>query len=108
MAMPPNEKKLEPASFAAHASRGLIRDVGMRRKAMLALLFVAVVMSIAGSTVLRGMLSPREHVIAFFVFWIACGWFTLTALLLALYDLLAVGAQGRAERRALREKVKRA
>ena len=34
---PPNEKKLRLASFAIHASRGVIRDQKMRRKTMFAI-----------------------------------------------------------------------
>jgi len=50
---------------------------------------------------------PREHPGWFLLFWVACGWLTLTAFLLALFDLLMVRAQDRAARRILREKLDR-
>jgi hypothetical protein len=40
-------------------------------------------------------------------FWATCAWFTLTALLLALFDLLILRVQDRAARKILREKLKR-
>ena len=72
---------------------------------MFALLFVAVLMVITGATVLQGFLNPREHALRFILFWLACAWFTITSLLLALYDALLVRAQGRAARKTLKEEV---
>ncbi len=103
METPPKEKDLRLASFAAHAARGLIRNQGTRRTAMCVLLAVAALMLIAGSTILRELLEPREHVARFLLFWFVCAWFTVTALLLALLDLLLVRAQARAARRAIAE-----
>jgi len=50
---------------------------------------------------------PREHPGWFLLFWVTCAWLTLTAFLLALFDLLMVRAQDRAARRILREKLDR-
>jgi hypothetical protein len=66
-------------------------------------LLVAVVMLVAGLTVLRPWLNPHEHPWRFLFFWFVCAWETLLVLLLALFDLLLVRAQARAARRAIRE-----
>lgn len=102
----PEEKPLQTASFVVHATRGLIRDQTTRRKAMFILLIVALSMLLAGSTFLQAPLNPREHPFAFLLFWIACGWLTLTALLLALFDFLMVRLESRRDRRRLHESMK--
>jgi len=89
--------------FTIHATRGLLRDERSRRKMMGVSLVVAGVMLVAGLTVLRPWLNPREHPWRFIFFWFVCTWETLLVLLLALLDLLLVRAQARAERKALRE-----
>lgn len=103
METPPKETKLRMAPFVAHATRGLVRDQSTRRTVMCVLLAIAALMLVAGSTILRDFLEPREHVMRFLLFWLACAWFTVTALLLALLDLLLVRAQARAARRAIAE-----
>jgi hypothetical protein len=99
----PPEKNLRQVSFIAHATRGVIRDQRSRRKMMSALIVVALVMLITGSTFLQETLDPREHAVRFILFWIVCAWFTITALLLALYDALMIRAQGRAARKQLQQ-----
>jgi cytochrome bd-type quinol oxidase subunit 2 len=101
------EKKLRIASFAIHATRGLIRDHGIRRRVMLALLAGALVMLVSGTTFLSDALDAHEHAARYVVFWFACAWLTLAAVLLALFDALIVRAQGRAARRVLREQLAR-
>jgi len=64
-------------------------------------------MLFCGTTFLQPLLSPREHPGWFLFFWVTCAWLTLTAFLLALFDLLMVRAQDRAARRILREKLDR-
>jgi hypothetical protein len=105
---PEPEKRLKTGSFSAHAARGIIRDPSVRRKAMFALLFLAVLMVIAGSSVLRDFLDPREHAVRFILFWLACAWLTITAMLLALYDALMARKRARAAERMLREQLLRA
>ena len=100
---PPPEKNLRKASFVAHATRGIIRDQRSRRKAMSAVIVVALLMMIAGATLLQDALNPREHAVRFILYWLACAWFTLTALLLALFDALMLRAQARAARRKLQQ-----
>ena len=70
---------------------------------MLGTLVIAVVMVIAGSTVLHDFLNHREHALRFIAYWLTCAWFTIATLLLALFDTLMARAQGRAARRKLRE-----
>lgn len=96
------ERRLQFVSFILHATRGLVREPGVRRKLMLGAIVVAALLAFAGATFLSGFLNPREHLWRFILFWLACAWFTATALLLALFDVLMVRAQGRAARRALR------
>ena len=87
--------------FAAQASRGLVRDQRARRKMMLVSVVVAVLLAVAGSTFLEATLNPREHPVWFILFWLACAWMTVLAVLLALFDVLVVRAQARAARRGL-------
>ncbi len=61
----------------------------------------ALVLIVAGSTVLQDFLEPRQHTLAFIIFWAACAWLTVLALLLALFDLLIIRAEARAARKLL-------
>jgi hypothetical protein len=87
--------------FVIHATRGVIRDQTVRRKAMFFLMLAALLLLFSGSTFLASFLNPREHLGWALFFWITCIWLTLTALLLALYDLLMVRLAARAEQRLL-------
>ena len=73
---------------------------------MFVLILLALVLLLAGSTFLRAPLNPREHPLGFILFWAICGWLTLTAVLLAIFDLLIVRLQARREQRALRGNLK--
>jgi ABC-type multidrug transport system fused ATPase/permease subunit len=99
----PGEKPLRSVSFAVHATRGVIRDQTTRRKTMFVLLVTALVLLFLGSTFLAPLLNPREHLGWALTFWIVCVWLTLTALLLALFDVLILRAAARRAQRALRE-----
>jgi hypothetical protein len=99
----PSEKRLRTGPFAAHAARGIVRDQRTRRGVMGILLATAVVMIVLGSTLMEPWLTERGHLLWFFLFWAACGWLTVTALLLALFDILMVRAQARAARKAFRQ-----
>ena len=101
----PKEESFSVPSFATHATRGVIRDPRARRKTMFALLVIALLMVIMGTTLLQEILNPREHPVRFILFWLACGWLTITTLLLALFDVLLARAQSRAAQRALREQI---
>ena len=100
----PEEKPLRTASFVVHATRGVIRDQKTRRKAMFALVAIAFLFVVAGVLFLQSPLDPRAHPVWFILFWAACGWLTLTAILLAVFDLLMVKMEARKTERSLREK----
>ena len=70
---------------------------------MFVVLLIALFMMVGGSTFLTSALDPREHPPRFILFWLACAWVTVAALLLALFDLLMV----RRDARALRENLLR-
>ena len=97
-----DEKPLEAGAFVVHATRGVIRGRSSRRKMMIILLALALFLLVAGSTFLSSMLNPRAHLVLALIFWIACVWFTITALLLALFDLAAVRREARREQRELK------
>ena len=105
MEPPANEKPLQMAPFAVHATRGIIRDPRSRRKMMALSVIVALILLVVGLTVLRPALDPHEHPVRFVIFWFACAWITVTGLLLALLDILLVRAEARRTRRALREAI---
>jgi hypothetical protein len=102
----PDEKQLRTASFVIHATRGVVRDQNTRRKTMFVLLVAAMALLFCGSTFLQTLLSPREHPGWFIFYWVICGWLALTAMLLAIFDLLIVKLEARKARRALRENLK--
>jgi protein-S-isoprenylcysteine O-methyltransferase Ste14 len=100
----PPEKSLRMVSFVIHAIRGVIRDQNVRRKTMFVLLVVALLLLFSGSTFLAPIIGPRDHPGWFILFWFVCGWLTLTAMLLAIFDLLMVRLEGRKAQRTLRER----
>lgn len=101
-----NEKPLRTFPFVIHATRGVIRDPVVRRKTMFVLVLVALVLLFLGSTFLQRFLNPREHPFWFILFWLACVWVTVTAMLLAIFDLLMVRLEARRAQRQLSERLK--
>jgi hypothetical protein len=99
----PPEKRLKVAPFAIHATRGLVRDQKSRRRTMAVSIAIAVILMVTGLTVFRSWLNPHEHPWRFILFWLACAWETVLAILLALFDLLLMRAKERAARKRLRE-----
>lgn len=93
------------ARFTIHATRGLIREQRVRRKIMAVVVGAALVMMAIGLTTLAPWLEPHGHPGRFIFFWFVCGWLTVTALLLAIADLLMVRVEARKTRKALREQV---
>ena len=87
--------------FILALSIGIIRDPRMRRQFMFYGLLVALVLLFLGATFLDAPL--RGHVWVFAGYWFACAWLTIAALLLALYDLVAVRAAARRETRRLEQ-----
>jgi hypothetical protein len=88
-----------------HATRSVIGDQSMRRKTMFVMLVIALMFLFCGSTFLQPWLNPRDHPGWFILFWIACAWLTLTALLLSVFDLLMLKIEARKTQRTLREKL---
>jgi hypothetical protein len=101
----PRQRSLRIASFATHATRGLLRDQTMRRKTMFAMVIVALVMLFSGATFLAPVLDPKTRPCWFLLYWLACVWVTVTAVLLAIFDLLLVRLQARDEKRTLARKI---
>jgi len=101
-----NEKPLRTVSFVVHAARGVIRNQNARRKAMFVILAGALVLLFCGSTFLQSVLNPREHPDWFIFVWAVCAWLALTAMLLAVFDLLMIRLQARKTQRELREGLK--
>lgn len=79
--------------------KGLIRDQRMRRGIMLYDVVAACVMLFAGSTFLANWL--RQSPLLFMIFWAACAWLTLLAILFAIFDLLMVRVVARETKRKL-------
>jgi len=98
----PEDKPLQTTSFVVHATRGLIRDQKVRRVTMIAVLTTAVLLLILGSTVLQVPLNPHAHAGWFIFFWLVCAWLTITAMLLALFDLLMLRTDARRAEREMR------
>jgi hypothetical protein len=103
MQPPPKNKSFWMLPFVVHATRGIIRDQNTRRWTMFGTVLVALLFLFAGSTLLQSIL--RAHPVWFVVFWFFVAWLTLTAILLALFDLLIVRAQARATKKTLRRSV---
>lgn len=70
---------------------------------MFVVVLVALAMLFLGATFLGGLL--REHPVVFIIYWVACGWFAFTSILLALYDLLALRIEERDSRRRLHSEI---
>ncbi len=87
------------APLIIQISKGLIREQHARRQIMFYSVLAALVLLFAGATFLDGWL--RERPWLFLVYWGACAWVTLLAVLLAFFDMLVVRARARGERRRL-------
>ena len=101
----PSKTKFRIIPFSIHATRGLLRDERSRRKAMNIGLVVTICMLLGGVTVLHDWLDPHEHRLRFILFWFVCAWGTILVLLLGVFDLLLIRAQGRAAEKAIREQL---
>jgi hypothetical protein len=101
----PDGKQLEHTSFVVHVTRGLIRDQRTRRRAMVGVLAAAVLLMVCGSTLLTNALNPHERPGWFIFFWVVCAWLTITAIFLAIFDVLIVASAARGAERELRHTV---
>jgi len=73
---------------------------------MFMLMVTALALLFSGLTFLQSALNAREHTVWFILFWAICAWLTLTALLLAIFDVLILKAGTRKAQRELRERLK--
>jgi hypothetical protein len=89
------------AKFIIQVCRGLIRQNRARRTLMFYSVVIAIVLSFAGVTGLWPLL--RKHPFVFLVYWAACAWVTLLAVLLAIYDMAKVRQEARRENERLRK-----
>ena len=91
------------AALVIAITRGVIRSQQMRRSAMFVMLVIALILLFLGATFLNETLLERPAL--FLCYWAACAWLTLTAVLLALFDLLAVRAAAARERRRVKAEI---
>lgn len=89
--------------FIIPITKGIIRDQRARRTAMFALALAALAVLFAGATFLSGRLAAQPLV--FLCYWAVCAWLAFSAMLLALYDLLALRAAAQRERKRLGKKI---
>jgi membrane protein implicated in regulation of membrane protease activity len=66
---------------------------------MFVLVLAALVMLFAGATFFSGWLATSP--VIFIIYWIICGWLTLAAVLLAIFDMLMLRLKLRREKREL-------
>ena len=85
-------------------TKGIIRDQRARRSMMFWIMLVALVMLFLGSWLLTDRWA-REHPWLYLFYWLVCSWLTLTGVLLALLDILALRAAQRAARRVLEKRM---
>lgn len=84
-------------------TRGIVRDVHARRRAMFAITVAALVMLFVGA--MFSSAAYVEHPVAMLCYWGVCAWLTLSAALLAVFDLLLVRAHAAREKRKLRAEI---
>lgn len=81
-------------------TKGIIRDQKARRIAMFYIMLAALVMLFLGSLFLSDRWA-RAHIWLFIGYWLVCAWLTLSAMLLAVLDVLIIRAATRAHRRKI-------
>ena len=85
-------------------TRGLIVNQHLRRVTMFYAVLIPMLMVFAGVEFLGNWMDPHRHFYRFAIYWMVCGWLTILAALLAVYDILITRLQARALQRALRAK----
>jgi len=81
--------------------RGIIRSHHVRRTLMFYDVLVVLLLLFVGSTFLWEWL--RVHPLVFLGYWAACGWLTILAAVLAIYDMIRVRLEARRGDQQLRE-----
>lgn len=90
---------MKTVQLIVQISRGLIREQRARRMVMFYSVLAALLLLFAGATFLYDWLRARP--LLFLIYWAACTWITILAVLLACFDMLVVRARARSERRRL-------
>ncbi len=98
-----NQARKKAPSLITTITRGILADQQLRRKAMGAIILAAAAMLMAGATFAADWLYQRPFL--FIIYWLICGWLTLTAILLALFDMLMVRKEGHAARNRLKKDI---
>ena len=96
-----------PLRLVLAFTRGLIVDQHLRRLTMFYVVIAAMLMAFFGDLWLGDWLDFSHHIGRFAVYWLICGWLTVLAALLAVYDLLLLRIQHRLLRRELRARMLR-
>ena len=91
-----------PFGFILGYTRGLIANQHLRRLTMFYVVIADMIMFFAGVTFLEGWLDWHRDLTRFAMYWLVCGWLTILAALLAVYDLLLLRVQHHILRRELR------
>ena len=84
--------------------KGVLRDQQARRKWMFWVMLAALGILFAG-TVLLSDAWARQHPWLYLSYWLLCAWLTITAMLLALLDMLILRATHRIQRRKIEEQI---
>ena len=101
-APPPPRPGGGPFRWISVYTRGMIFNQRLRRLTMFYVVIAAMLMFFAGDWVVPDW---RGHLLQFALYWLACGWLTILAALLAVYDLLLIRVQHRLLRRELRARI---
>ena len=95
----------EVIEFVLLVAKGLIRSQHTRRQIMFYTLIAAMLMLFAGGTFLQGWL--RENLVILVAWWFVCGFLTIFAALLALFDILLLRIAARHARREMEQEMLR-
>jgi len=90
-------------SLTVAISRGILRDLRMRRTVLFFVILSAIAMVFIGSTLLLGFLT--EHPGWFLLYWGGCLWLTLLSVLMALFDILMLRRAAQTERQRLKKTI---
>jgi len=80
-------------------SRGIVQDHRLRRKVLGVVIGGAVAMLLVGAYPLAAWLD--KHLFLFILYWGACAWLTILAMLMALFDMLVTRQQAMKEQKEL-------
>lgn len=90
--------------LSALIARGVLADSRWRRRSMGGIVLAAAAMLMLGATFWDDWLAARPFV--FLLYWLAVAWLTVTALLMAVLDILLVRRAGRVATNRLREQLR--